>query len=141
MLAVVFAFGVSSAMESSGVAGLIARQIVGAFAPLGPIGIISAVCVIACVVGSVVSNNASALLLYPIVTGLSDSIEGLDRRQAVLVLMVASSASFLTPISYQTNLMVMEPGRCEFCDFLRFGLGLQVCTMCTIVAVASLQLE
>lgn len=88
---------------------------------------------------TVVSNNASALLLYPIVTDLSDSIEELDRRQAVLVLMVASSASFLTPISYQTNLMVMEPGRYEFCDFLRFGLGLQVCTMCTIVAVADLQ--
>jgi len=52
MLAVVFAFGVSSAMETSGVAGLIARKIVDAFAPLGPTGIISAVCVIACVVGS-----------------------------------------------------------------------------------------
>ena len=53
----------------------------------------------------VCAQNAAALLLYPIVVDLSSTTEGLDRRQAVLVLMVASSASFLTPISFQTNLM------------------------------------
>ena len=51
------------------------------------------------------AQNAAALLLYPIVVDLSSTTEGLDRRQAVLVLMVASSALFLTPISFQTNLM------------------------------------
>jgi hypothetical protein len=89
-------------------------------------GVLFAVCLIACLVGSVVSNNASALLLYPIVVDLSTTIDGLERREAVLVLMVASSASFLTPISYQTNLMVMEPGKYEFLDFLKFGIGLQL---------------
>ena len=139
---------------------------------------------IACVVGSVVSNNAAALLLYPIVVDLSNEVAELDRRQAVLVLMVASSASFLTPvrikpprscrhervrlpespsflmsrccltgwlillcgcacakISYQTNLMVMGPGRYEFLDFLRFGLGLQCVAMASIVLVGHLQSE
>eukprot|EP01047_Picozoa_sp_COSAG01_P011440 COSAG01_NODE_500_length_16223_cov_42.586988_14_plen_84_part_00 len=75
---------------------------------------------------------------YPIVTDLSNTIDGLERREAVLVLMIASSASFLTPISYQTNLMVMAPGKYEFTDFLRFGLGLQVVTMLSIVLVAHL---
>lgn len=52
------------------------------------------------------------------------------------MLMTACSASFLTPISFQTNLMVSGPGRYEFLDFLRFGAGLQFVTMVAIVGVA-----
>lgn len=52
--------------------------------------------------------------------------------------MVASSASFLTPISYQTNLMVMTPGGCRFLDYLRFSLGLQLVTIGSITLVAHL---
>ena len=157
MLAVVFAFGVSDAMDNdhTKVAGFVADGILEVFSPFGPTGVLAAVCTIACIVGSVISNNAAALLLYPIVVDLSaearsagggggggDGLSaarvegGLDRRQAVLVLMVASSASFLTPISYQTNLMVMAPGQYRFLDYLRFGLGLQLVCITTIVGVA-----
>ena len=140
MVAIACSFGVSVATneEHTKVAGLVASSIVKVFEPFGPTGVLAAVCIIACVVGSVISNNAAALLLYPIVVDLSETTEGLVRRQAVLVLMVACSASFLTPISFQTNLMVMGPGRYEFLDFLRFGAGLQVLTMVTIVTVASI---
>ena len=65
-------------------------------------------------------------------------VAGLERREAVLVLMVASSCSFLTPNSYQTNLMVMEPGKYEFLDFLKFGIGLQLASMVTIIAVGGM---
>ena len=111
-------------------------QVVAIFKGGGAVGVLFATCLIACIVGSVVSNNASALLLYPIVSDLSTTTDGLERREAVLVLMVASSASFLTPISYQTNLMVMEPGKYEFLDYLKFGFGLQVVVIVAIILVA-----
>ena len=78
---------------------LVAHVVMDAFRPLGTMGLIFAVCLISCIVGSVVSNNASALLLYPIVIDMAQELTGLDERQAVIVLMIASSASFLTPIS------------------------------------------
>ena len=138
MLAIACSFGVSVATDEdhTKVAGIVADAIVAVFEPLGSTGILAAVCVISCVVGSVISNNAAALLLYPIVTDLAESTDDLDRRQAVLVLMVACSASFLTPISFQTNLMVMGPGRYEFLDYLRFGAGLQLTTMLVIICLA-----
>ena len=65
-LVVIFAFGVSEAMynDHTQVARWMAHIVVDTFAPLGPTGVFFGVCLIACIVGSVVSNNASALLLY-----------------------------------------------------------------------------
>ena len=82
MLAIVCSFGVSVATneDHTKVAGIVADSIVGAFAPLGPTGILAAVCVISCVVGSVISNNAAALLLYPIVVDLAETTEGVCAR-------------------------------------------------------------
>lgn len=75
MIAIVCSFGVSVATdnEHTKVAGLVASNLVAAFSPLGPTGILAAVCVVSCVVGSVISNNAAALLLYPIVVDLSET--------------------------------------------------------------------
>ena len=71
----------------------------------GAVGVLFATCLIACIVGSVVSNNASALLLYPIVSDLSTTTDGLERREAVLVLMVASvSQRHFSPLFLGRNL-------------------------------------
>ena len=58
----------------------------------------------------------------------------IELKQILVVLMISASASFLTPISYQTNLMVMGPGGYSFIDFTKLGSGL--CLVCMIAAVA-----
>lgn len=52
--------------------------------------------------------------------------------------MVGASSSFLTPMSYQTNLMVMAPGKYRFIDYTKFGLGLQICMVISSVFMAYL---
>ena len=64
--------------------------------------------------------------MYPICQTLADQTDGVSLRQLLVVLLVGASSSFLTPMSYQTNLMVFTAGGYKFSDYAKFGLGLQV---------------
>ena len=63
------------------------------------------------------SNNAVVILMYPICATLANEVEGVSLRQLLVVLLVGASSSFLTPMSYQTNLMVFTPGKYKFSDY------------------------
>ncbi|MEQ9465660.1 MAG: SLC13 family permease, partial [Haliea sp.] len=73
----------------------------------------------------VITNNAAAILMLPIVLGMTASV-GLDATPFVLAIMMAASASFATPLGYQTNLMVYGPGGYRFTDFLRVGVPMNL---------------
>jgi len=77
------------------------------------------------VLTELVSNNAVAVLMTPIAIGLATSL-GLDPRPLVVAIMIAASASFSTPIGYQTNTLIYGPGGYKFVDFLRFGIPLNL---------------
>ena len=79
-----------------------------------------------------VSNNAVAVVMTPVAIGLAGAL-GVDPRPLVVAVMIAASASFATPIGYQTNTLVFGPGGYKFTDFLRFGIPLNV-TLAPIVA-------
>jgi di/tricarboxylate transporter len=72
-----------------------------------------------------VTNNAVAVVVTPVAIGLGTAL-GVDPRPLVVAVMVAASASFATPIGYQTNMLVYGPGGYRFTDFIRVGLPLNL---------------
>jgi len=77
------------------------------------------------VLTELVSNNAVAVVITPIAIGLAHEL-GIDARPLVIGVMVAASASFATPIGYQTNLLVYGPGGYRFSDFMKVGIPLNL---------------
>ncbi len=127
------AFALGEAMQSSGLAQLIGSG-VGIFSaghPLWALGIIFAVTAL---LTSMVSNNAAAVIMFPIALAASQQLE-VSFMPFAMTLMMAASASFASPIGYQTNLMVAGPGGYHFADFLRAGIPLTI-----VVAVVTLVL-
>ena len=74
---------------------------------------------------SIITNNAAAVLVFPIAMSTAADL-GLDARPFAIAVAVAASASFLTPVAYQTNIMVYGHGGYRFTDYTRLGLPLTV---------------
>ena len=89
------------------------------------------------VLTELVTNNAVAVLMTPIAAGLSVAL-GVDPRGFVVAVMFAASASFATPIGYQTNTMVYGAGGYRFTDFLRLGLPMNLVVGAVSVATIPL---
>jgi di/tricarboxylate transporter len=92
---------------------------------LPPILIVWAIYLLTSVLTELVSNNAVAVVMTPIAIGLAQAL-GYDPRPLVVAVMFAASASFATPIGYQTNTMVYGPGGYRFTDFLKVGIPLNL---------------
>jgi di/tricarboxylate transporter len=117
--------GVSLGMQETGTARLIVETVVDAVQGVGPLAILAAVYVLTSVLTEMVTNNAVAILIGPIVIGVAVQL-GLDPRPFIMAVMFAASASFATPIGYQTNTFVYSAGGYKFRDFLVVGLPLNV---------------
>jgi di/tricarboxylate transporter len=122
------AFGLGAAVSSSGLAEAVAGGLVSAMSPLGDIGSLAAVMVATIILTELVSHNAAAALMFPIAVAAAATI-GADPRPFVVAVMMGASLSFLTPLGYQTNLMVYGPGGYRFSDFSRVGVPLNVVTI------------
>jgi di/tricarboxylate transporter len=122
VLTIVAAFGLGNGLRNSGVASFIANALVNFSVPLGPYALLASISIVTVLVSSVVSNNATVILMFPICVNAVKQVLDVNIRQTMVILMVSASSSFLTPIGYQTNLMVYQPGGYRFGDFTRFGL-------------------
>lgn len=111
------------AMELSGLARNITDALVSAAA--SPEGTLIALYIITAVFSAIISNVAAAVLLFPIAVAASQDF-GVSVIPFAVTLMVAASASFSTPIGYQTNMMVWGPGEYHFKDFMKLGIPLTV---------------
>ncbi|MFG5381848.1 SLC13 family permease [Yoonia sp. R2-816] len=126
LLALIFAMlGVGSALQSSGAVGIIADTLSPFMLVLPGFFIVLAVYLLSSILTELVSNNAVAVVMTPIAIGLASAL-GVDARPLVVAVMIAASASFATPIGYQTNTLVYGPGGYKFADFLKFGIPLNL---------------
>ncbi|TWU56669.1 Citrate transporter [Rubripirellula tenax] len=134
LIAIAASFGVGAAMQNSGAATTIANGIVGATGSLGPLAALAILYCFASLLTEVITNNAAAVLLFPFCIELA-RLYGVDARPFLIGLTLAASASFMTPIGYQTNMMVYGPGGYRFTDYLRIGAPLNVILGCVAVVL------
>ncbi|WP_252734660.1 SLC13 family permease [Octadecabacter sp. B2R22] len=126
LLALIFSMlAIGAALQASGAVALIVEAVAPALAMLPPFLIIWAIYLLTSILTELVSNNAVAVVVTPIAIGLAQAM-GLDPRPLVVAVMVAASASFATPIGYQTNTLVYGPGGYKFSDFLKVGVPLNL---------------
>ena len=126
--------GLGLAMQKTGGVDLLAQGLISAseasFPPhLKGVVLLAAVYLCTAVLTELLSNNATIVLMAPIALGLASSL-GLDPRPFVVAAAIASSASFSTPIGYQTNTYVYGAGGYRFRDFLKVGLPLNILYFC-----------
>ena len=117
--------GVGAALQSSGAVAMIADVISPIMIFLPPFFVVLAVYFLSSLLTELVSNNAVAVVMTPVAIGLATAL-GVDPRPLVVAVMIAASASFATPIGYQTNTLVYGPGGYKFTDFLKFGIPLNL---------------
>jgi di/tricarboxylate transporter len=127
-LIIAMSLALGTAMTKTGVAEMIAQFIISVFKPFGDIGLLAGIYFITAVLGAYITNKASAALIFPISLTLAVDL-GYNPLPFVLVVAFASAANFITPIGYQTNLMVYGPGGYSFKDFARIGTPLTIIYM------------
>jgi di/tricarboxylate transporter len=135
ILMIAASFGLGAAMSESGLAQELGRLLVRASESVGDIGILAAVLVATMLLTELLSNNAAAVLMFPIAM-VSAAEAGLEPRAFAVAILIGASCSFLTPIGYQTNLLVYGMGGYRFLDFTRLGAPLTVLTIAvSLVAI------
>lgn len=128
--------GVGQALQTSGAADALAQGLIGSLGT-NPWLALLGIYVVANAFTEVLTNNAAAVLVFPIAEALASSL-GVSFWPFVFAIMMAASAGFATPIGYQTNLMVYGPGGYRFSDYVRIGLPLNLLIGAVTVLLAPL---
>ena len=123
LLTIAAAFGLGKALAKSGVVSIISEIVVQYAGLIGPVAVLAGVYLATSAFTEVVTNNAAAALMFPFAVEMAERMD-VSARPFVFAIALAASASFVTPIGYQTNLMVYGPGGYRFSDFVRVGLPL-----------------
>ncbi len=134
IIALSLAFG--TAMIKSGLAELIADLLITVFMPLGRVGILFGIYLITTILAAYVTNKAAVAIIFPISLSMALSLH-LNPEPFVLIVAFAAAANFMTPIGYQTNLMVYGPGSYKFGDFFKIGFPLTIIYMVVCVSILS----
>ena len=134
LVVIAAALGIGQAVETTGLARALAQTVLDATAGLGPVAVLVALYLATNLLTEIITNNAAAVLMLPISTATASTL-GAPPAAFGLLVAVAASASFLTPIGYQTNLMVMGPGGYRFSDYARVGWPVTLIVMSITVGI------
>lgn len=126
--------GIGEAIQSTGLAAVMAEAIVRSTIPFGPVVVLAAVYLTTNLLTEFLSNNAAAVLVFPVGMAAAEQI-GANPIAFAVAIAIAASAGFATPIGYQTNLMVMSAGGYRFSDYLKIGIPLDLLVMAIAIPI------
>jgi di/tricarboxylate transporter len=135
IITIAASFALGTALQKTGAAGYIAENIISLSS--GTPWLMLVLCYLAVsLMTETITNNGAAVLMLPIVLEMTEKA-GLNNEPFVFAVMMAASASFATPLGYQTNLMVFGPGGYRFSDFVKVGLPMNLfigaCTLTVLL--------
>ncbi|GHC32587.1 SLC13 family permease [Aidingimonas halophila] len=133
LVVIAAAFSLGAAMDKTGAASAIAgllMQLGGA----SPWLALALVYLMTVVFTELITNNAAAVLMFPIANSVAEQM-GVSLLPFAIAIMIAASASFMTPLGYQTNLMVLGPGGYRITDYMRLGAPLTLIVAVTALSV------
>ncbi len=134
LLLIASALGIGNVIITTGTGEWIANKLVSSFAPFGILAILIAIYVMTNLLTELITNNAAAVIMFPIAYEVAIGA-GIDPIGMAMLVAIAASASFLSPVGYQTNLIVYGPGGYKFKDYIKVGLPLTFIVMITTVAI------
>ncbi len=123
-------------MIKTGVADILANGVLYIFEPMGKYGMLFGIYLITSILAAFITNKAAVAIVFPISLSIALQL-GVDTTPFILVVSFAAAANFMTPIGYQTNLMIYGPGGYKFSDFLKVGTPLTIIYMIVTVLILS----
>ncbi|WP_181346824.1 SLC13 family permease [Thalassobacillus sp. CUG 92003] len=139
LLLIASALGIGNVIIQTGTAEWLARQLVSGLEPFGIIAILIAIYVMTNLFTELITNNAAAVIMFPIAYEVAQGAN-IDPTAVAILVAIAASASFLSPIGYQTNLIVYGPGGYHFKDYMKVGMPLTLTTMLLTITIVYFQL-
>ncbi|MGM0565015.1 MAG: SLC13 family permease [Pseudomonadota bacterium] len=133
LVVIAASFALGRAMSETGVAEFLAGQLLGTLGQ-NPVAVLAGIYLTTVVFTEMMTNNAAAVLMFSIAMATAQQL-GVAIEPFAIAVMVAASASFITPLGYQTNLMVYGPGRYRFLDFAKIGLPLSALIAATAITL------
>ena len=133
LVVIAASFSMGLAMQKTGAAQLIAESLLP-LTSISPFVALMVIYILTLVFTEFITNNAAAVLMFPIAVTVSEHI-GVNHLPFIIAIMIAASASFITPLGYQTNLMVYGPGQYRFMDYVKLGLPLSLLVAATALSI------
>jgi di/tricarboxylate transporter len=134
LLVIGASLGLAKAMSASGAALTVAHWMVDLTSTFGPHAVLAGMVILTGLLANIITNNAAVALVFPIALSVAHS-QGMEARGLFIGVTLAASMSFLSPIAYQTNLMVYGPGNYRFTDFFKVGILLQMLLWVIIITM------